>query len=510
MYRNYLLLPLLAVLLATCTKNDELVESPVTTPAATIDRDELDAFILNRLQEEDWFHWSMTDDQQLWSALAHSGYVAGIGYQPKGFTDLKDHIHEIDLKSDAWRSAREKLTALIVEETNRLLPGQNFTAADLISYVPERQLPVFDVRIMHPELVTLLRGLPEVRYVEPLDYQFREIGERSDSGCDVSPASNIPAADYTTISPSVKVPWNFNNMNIPAAWNVSQGAGITICLIDTGTSPNQPKVGSQFASGQSTGRTLSRTGTYVSSWWWWASPDGPNDQCGHGTQMAGLLAAPRGSGGSTVGVAYRSNLYAIRGTGDVVVNSSSEKNGVADALVLAGNRSDVRIISMSIGDVFWSDRVADGIYYAYNRGKLIFAAAGTSLTWTSWWGVIFPANMAETVAVTGVKDGAGLVKCNTCHSGSQVDFIAVMQRAADDSRTSLTLAMSGNQPASVGGSSAATATTAGIAALVWATNPGQTRAQVLQRMKNAASFYPGRNGEFGWGLVNAHYAVSNN
>ena len=224
--------------------------------------------------------------------------------------------------------------------------------------------------------------------------------------------------------------------------------------------------------------------------------------------MAGLIAAPRGYNGTSVGVAYQSNLIAYRATGDVVVNGSKEKTGVKNALVAAGKRSDVKIISMSIGDVFWSSTVADGIYYAYNRGKLIFAAAGTSLSWTSWWGVIFPANMSETVAVTGIKEGSPMVKCNTCHDGSAVDFVAVMQRRNDNSRTSLTLAPSGYTPAYVGGSSAATATTAGIAALVWATNTSQSRSQVLNRLKNAASIYPNRDGNFGWGIIDAAYAVT--
>ena len=200
-------------------------------------------------------------------------------------------------------------------------------------------------------------------------------------------------------------------------------------------------------------------------------------------------------------------MVALRVTSDVIINGSSEKRGVADGLTYSGNRSDVKIISMSIGDVFSSSRVADAVRYAYGRGKMIFAAAGTSLSWTSWYGVIFPATMNETVAVTGVKDGFPLQKCNTCHDGSKVDFVAVMQRRSNNDRVALTLATSGNTPANVGGSSAATATTAGIAALVWATNPGMSRSQVLQRLKNASQFYPSRDGNFGWGRIDANAAV---
>jgi hypothetical protein len=115
--------------------------------------------------------------------------------------------------------------------------------------------------------------------------------------------------------------------------------------------------------------------------------------------------------------------------------------------------------------------------------------------------------MDETVAVTGIRDGVPFRRCNTCHDGSKVDFVAVMQRRNDTDRTSLTLSRSGSAPGYVGGSSAATATTAGIAALVWATDPGQSREQVLERMKLAANFYPGRDGDFGWGMIDADLAT---
>lgn len=507
--KHLLLLSGLALLLATCARDSLDTTASAQPQQERMSKKAINAFVLDKLETEGHFKWEMGDNHLVWSALDHGHHTAGIGYQPVGFTDLKDRIHEIDITTPAWRNVRDDLMNTILDETRRLLPDQDWTLEDLLVGPEEKTLPSFMIRIMHPDILAQLRARPEVRYVEPLDYRMEEVDPRSGSGCDVSPNYNIPSADYTTTSPNAKIPWNFYHMNIPAAWSKSQGDNIGVCLIDTGTSPNQSKLGSQFASGQSTGRYINRYGTYVSSWWWWASPDGPNDQCGHGTQMAGLIAAPRGSGGSSVGVAYKSDLIAIRGTSDVIVNGSSEKNGVQDALVIAGDRGDVKIISMSIGDVFWSGTVADGIYYAYNRGKLIFAAAGTSLSWTSWWGVIFPAYMAETVAVTGVKEGYPLQKCNTCHDGSEVDFIAVMQRRNDNSRTSLTLALSGDTPAYVGGSSAATATTAGIAALVWATNPGQSRSQVLQRLKDAASIYPGRDGNFGWGIIDADYAVNN-
>jgi subtilisin family serine protease len=53
----------------------------------------------------------------------------------------------------------------------------------------------------------------------------------------------------------------------------------------------------------------------------------------------------------------------------------------------------------------------------------------------------------------------------------------------------------------------ATATTAGIAALVWAKNPTWTRTQVLNKLRQSATYYPTKNSEYGYGNINALLAV---
>jgi hypothetical protein len=49
---------------------------------------------------------------------------------------------------------------------------------------------------------------------------------------------------------------------------------------------------------------------------------------------------------------------------------------------------------------------------------------------------------------------------------------------------------------------------AGIAALVWAKNPSQSKSTVLNRLKQASDYYPNRNGSFGWGKIDALAAVT--
>ena len=161
---------------------------------------------------------------------------------------------------------------------------------------------------------------------------------------------------------------------------------------------------------------------------------------------------------------------------------------------------------MSLGRITSSSQIADAIRYAYNRNVLMFCAAGTSFGWSAgWYGVIFPATMNETVAVTGVKDN--MQRCDACHDGSKVDFVVVMEKASNG-RHPLTLAMSGDVPATVGGSSVATAQTAGMATLIWSSNKNLTRSQVLNKMKVSASYYPNRNSNFGWGKINLQNALT--
>ena len=87
-----------------------------------------------------------------------------------------------------------------------------------------------------------------------------------------------------------------------------------------------------------------------------------------------------------------------------------------------------------------------------------------------------------------------------------------MQRDSDYDRNSLTLSNQDaspiNWPSYTGGSSCATATMAGIAAVVWAKNAGQSRSSVINKLKQASSEYPSRDSDFGWGKINVELATS--
>jgi subtilisin family serine protease len=161
-----------------------------------------------------------------------------------------------------------------------------------------------------------------------------------------------------------------------------------------------------------------------------------------------------------------------------------------------------------MGRITGSSQISDAIRYANGKGKLMFVAGGTSFSWSAgWFGVTFPGNMSEVQAVTGIIENTNFTNCTECHKGSEIDFVIVMQRAADGVKP-LSLAMTGNDPSTVGGSSVATATAAGIAALVWSRFPSLTAAQVLAKLQQTSSRWPNKTAEYGWGIMNADAATN--
>lgn len=462
-------------------------------------KENLDNFIMNTIRRTENRMWKWSGDQYLWNALLQGDHHLAIGYKPTNLNEIHPIIHDINLKSAEWKSVKDGILNLVLEILNKNNPNSKIELADIL-IEDDPILPILTLKITDFEVIQTLGNLENVRYLEALDYLPNEFytTDRSSSGCSGS-STSLNSSDYTTVSPSCKQPWNYINMNIPGAWTTYQsiGTNIKIGVIDAGISNTQSMLGANFNSGWSSGRSLTTAYTYGSSAY---------TSCAHGTSMSGLAVGPRNASGATSGISYKSSLYFIRGCDDVLLDESAEKTGVKNALTAMGNDESLRIISMSIGTPFYSSVLEDGVIYAYNKGKLIFAAAGTSFSWTSWWGVIYPAVHPQCVAMTGVKENGST--CTVCHDGSEVDFTVTMERNADSDRNSLSLALSGNTPTYIGGSSTATAMGAGIAGMVWGVKPTLTRAQVMTCLTTTAQFYPNKNSNKGYGNLNASAAVA--
>ncbi len=514
MRKTIVFLALSAAMFSACKKTPVAKEEVIANPEM-ISTEAINAHIRAQLQIHRKFEWNSASDEMIWSALQASDKIMSIGYQPAGETGIDGRLHAIDINAPAWKTAKQKILELVLVNEKTSRPDLTI---DQLEEWPEEVLPVIDVKVENFATVKRLRASGLVRYAEPMGYEPFRLneggrGSLSSSGCD----SNTPeggllsGTDYTTISPNTKASWNYSYHGIQSAWTKATGAGVKVFIIDTGCEFDQENLGSAFNQGASSGRTVEKIVTLPRSTFLGiptGSVETPDDGCGHGTSMAGACAAPRGTDGAACGIAYNCNLVTCRAGADVFLDASREVKGASDAYTNAANRADVKIISMSMGRITSSSQLGDAIRYAYGKGKLMFCAAGTSFDWTSgWFGVIFPAYMSEVNAVTGVRDNNFTTQCSTCHDGSETDFTVVMEKAANE-RHPLTLAMTGDAPSTVGGSSVATASTAGMAALVWSRFPSYTRDQVLNKMIQSSSNYPSRSSRLGWGNVNVNTATN--
>lgn len=508
--RNRIAFLAMLALLATSCKREELVPNDPSASGAVLQprtdalavpqggalpQGDLDRIILQTLQDHDGFTWDLVDLRTRWSAAQYNEHHVAIGYKPANIGDISDVIHTIDIRRPEWKAVHDALIDLVLTGLNK----DRATALRLedILIEDDPRLPILTLRFTDVDVFTQLYNLKNVRYIEPLGYWPAAGSQRSASGCDGS-STAVNAADLTTITPNARQPWNYVNHTIPAAWATVQGQGITVGVIDAGISSSQPLLGGNFNNGESNvGRSVTTGYTFGTSAY---------TSCTHGTSMSGLATGPRNDQGGTCGVAYKSNLHFIHGCEDVVLDLSSELTGVKNGLVQMGDNAAVRVVSMSVGTPFSSSVLTDGVNYAYGKGKMLMAAAGTSTSWLSWWGVVYPAALAKCVAVTGVKENGS--RCASCHEGSQVDLTICMERNASSSRNSLSLPPSGTGPTYIGGSSAATSTAAGIAALVWSAKPTATRDQVLLCLKNTAQFASAPSSSKGYGNINAAAAVN--
>ena len=345
----------------------------------------------------------------------------------------------------------------------RSLPGVEVTYVDPI-------LPLVAVRVHDRQAFDTIRSMPFIDYIEP---------ERLDLlpqfGCH---SASVPTWPLAFNSSGDVIPRAFPLNGVDRAWaRGAFGQNITIGIVDTGLSRNQPELSpGTFAN---YGRTLTYNTCSNQSCLDLLTDDYWYDQCDHGTRIAGAIGAPN-NGTSTIGVAFMSNLV-IEKAGDSVW-SDDDASALRHLMAIRSVREQgARVIEMAFGGMTVSNALADEIRFEYNRTDrpevLFVGAAGTGFCPISAGPVYFPARMPEVLAVTGVNpDGT---REESCCTGPEVRLAAVLE---DYEVPQLTPGSIGT----LGGTSAASAIVAASAALVWSRYPTLSRSDLVLRLTRKA------------------------
>ncbi|MFW0797731.1 type VII secretion-associated serine protease mycosin [Gordonia sp. CPCC 205515] len=320
-------------------------------------------------------------------------------------------------------------------------------------------------------------------------------------------------------------------MEVQAAWRYSTGKGVKVAVIDTGVEPSK-----RF-------KRITGGGDFVSS------GNGTDDCDGHGTMVAGIIAAQPSSSDGFAGVAPDAEIIAIRQTslsygtkdnnnsnnpGDMASSSVGSVQTLAYAVVAAVQKgADVINISevacAPAGTDMHDKALGAALQYAYRRNVVVVAAAGNLVEpckpqntgvnpanpaargWDSLNTIVSPSWYEQYVlTVGGVQSATGSpwpLSVNgpwVSVAAPATEIVSVGLRGQAVNRQE-----GENGATTLDGTSFASPYVAGLAALIKARFPGISAADVIRRITATAhGAGSGRNQVIGYGVADPVAALS--
>ncbi len=248
------------------------------------------------------------------------------------------------------------------------------------------------------------------------------------------------------------------------------GEGVSVALLDTGVDLTHPDLKRNIAGGID----------FVNR------DDEPQDDNGHGTGVAGLLAAAE-NGQGLIGTAPKVKIWAIK------MLRFDEQGSISDLIrgIEWAMQRGVRIISMSLGTEEDNAALREAIQAAYQAGVLLVSAAGNKGQ-----RVLFPAAYPEVIAVaaTDKRDQRAWFS----NMGPEVELSAPGTEL-------LTTGLKGDYQI-VNGTSFAVPQVVGVAALLFSAGV-QDPKQIRQRLDQTAEDLGLSIIAQGYGLVDAERAI---
>lgn len=278
------------------------------------------------------------------------------------------------------------------------------------------------------------------------------------------------------------------DMDVPEAWAGATGTGVTVAVVDSGIqldhddlsgrlAANAGEVGTDGLGGDMRSNGVDDDGNgLVDDWRGWDFIEGdndPSDVAGHGTHVAGTIAAVNGNGAGATGIAPDASVLNLRALGD---DGSGPWSGVADAFDLAGDIG-VRVVNASLGGAGAVPAITQVI--ASHPDTLYVVSAGNdSLSLESGLDY-FPCEApAANVLCVGASDNRDAAAGFSNRGATAVDVFAP---GVDVVSTYL-----GDSYAYMSGTSMASPNVAGVAALLLSRNPALTTAELKQALMNTA------------------------
>ncbi|WP_051476581.1 S8 family peptidase [Arthrobacter sp. Br18] len=301
------------------------------------------------------------------------------------------------------------------------------------------------------------------------------------------------------LPPSQILPWGIDRVDAAESWSTSRGTGVKVAVIDTGIDRSHPDLEENLAGGVN----------YV------AGPGGPgeapdpaawNDDNGHGTHLAGTIAASDNTIG-VVGVAPEADLYGVK-----VLNGAGYGYASDVALGIEWSiNNGMQVINLSLGEGSDVPVLRDAIEAADRAGIVVVAAAGNLGDGDpSTDDVLWPAQYDSVLAVAATDAGDSAAGFSS--DGGKVEIAAPGVDVLSSTR--------GGGYGTMNGTSTAAPHVSGVVAgmLAAPVNPGadsnkdgrwstgELRAWLQVTADDLGA--PGRDVSHGYGLLDAEEAIT--
>ncbi|MDE3069715.1 MAG: S8 family serine peptidase, partial [Acidobacteriota bacterium] len=246
--------------------------------------------------------------------------------------------------------------------------------------------------------------------------------------------------------------WGLQLAGFPTAWERTQGASsVTVAVVDTGVDAGQPDLAGAVLPGVDLVN---------------GTTDATDDN-GHGTAVAGVIAARADNNLGGAGACWHCTILPIKVLG---ANGTGDTATVAEGIVRAADLG-ARVINLSLGGPQSLPALQQAIAYASGKGAIIVAAAGNSGLATPF----YPAGYGNVISVAGTDQNDQLYPWS-----DYGPWVAVSAPGCNIAP------LLGGGYGDFCGTSSATPLVSGLAALALAASPQATPAQITSAIEQDA------------------------